>query len=504
MAETAVDPPPTTEAYVERLRAWHASIVADLDSRLRYQVEIVEKNLVSKEAGDSGAAAAAALEVSRVRSEDVAVLDELEETGREFTRELSKKVRGQLGEVVSRHAKIDVGLLNEMGIGEVIRSFRSVSPETTQQALSDFISGASNGDDFRLCLKAGADVNGLVEGQTSLIRSVCANHMEAFQMILEDGADLEAKAGKMVGNERNDESDDKSDDVIESDVIAGDTALTAASRLRRWAMVRSLVAEGANADALGGDGNKALQIACEAAEKELDTEADLPDSLCRLHYDPQNGDPAVRSAVSAALKDLLEKTSGVADLKVSARRYFSRESLVHFFAWHEFQELLLLSLSRGVDVDATDRADWTALMAVAARARPEFVKILVENGADVTKAVNESPTNTALHIAVSELERGKVPHTREESFISSVRTVVEILLDRGADVNTQNNFDETALHSAVQSVLWGVTEIVRFLVERGANLQVQDDEGNTPHDLAVMLSRSPELCTLLAPPTAAE
>eukprot|EP00969_Alexandrium_andersonii_P132142 5843392-Alexandrium_andersonii.AAC.1 len=70
-------------------------------------------------------------------------------------------MKAKLEEVVSRHIEIDVGSLYEMGIGEVIRAFQPISPETTQGALFDFVSGASNGDDFRLCLKAGADVNGL-------------------------------------------------------------------------------------------------------------------------------------------------------------------------------------------------------------------------------------------------------------------------------------------------------------------------------------------------------
>uniref|UniRef100_A0A0G4ICD6 Uncharacterized protein n=1 Tax=Chromera velia CCMP2878 TaxID=1169474 RepID=A0A0G4ICD6_9ALVE len=483
MAETAVDPPLTTEAYLERLKAVHASIVADLDSRLRHQVELVDKTLRAKEAREGSAVAAA--NVSRVLPEDVSVLDVFAETGREFTRELSRKVRGQLGEVVSRHVKIDVGLLYELGIGEAIRSFRPVSSGTTQQALSDFISGASNGDDFRLFLKAGADVNGLVEGQTALIRSVCANHAEAFQMILEDGADLEARGGVVGGDE--------------SDVVPGDTALTAACRLRRWGMVHSLVAEGANADAVGGDGKKALKIACEAAERELDTSADPRYSTARLQYDPQNGDPVVRSTVNEVLKDLLTKTSDLPDLKIVRRDGVEGGSLIHFFAWHEFEELLLPSLSWNVEIDAVDRLGYTALMYAALRARTDYVKILVENGADVNK-VNTYRDDTALVFAVA-WRRFQLPHTKEESFVSSVRTVVDILLGRGANLNVRGHFGRTALHTAV---VLNVIEDVRLLVEKGADLQVTDLAGQTPHELAVEYSRSPEMLALLVPPAAAE
>uniref|UniRef100_A0A0G4H073 Uncharacterized protein n=1 Tax=Chromera velia CCMP2878 TaxID=1169474 RepID=A0A0G4H073_9ALVE len=208
-------------------------------------------------------------------------------------------------------------------------------------------------------------------------------------MILSDHPDLEVRAGRVPKGT--------------AGVVEGDTVVIVACRLRRWPMVRSLIAEGANVDALGGDGKKALQVACQAADKELDKELDSEDGYprhrFRLFYNPQNGDPAVRSAVSAALKDLLKKTSDVADLKITYpdRNRFA-ESLVHFFSWHELEELLLLSLSRGLDVDAVTPAGWTALMLTVARARPEYVEILVENGADVTK-VNVS-NDTALLVAI--------------------------------------------------------------------------------------------------------
>uniref|UniRef100_A0A0G4I247 Uncharacterized protein n=1 Tax=Chromera velia CCMP2878 TaxID=1169474 RepID=A0A0G4I247_9ALVE len=485
MEETAVDSPPTIEAYLERLSALESSIVSDICSVFRSRVEIVEKTLRAKGESESAAAAAAPTDVPRVCPEDVSVLETLEGTGREF----SQNVKGQLGGGISRHVRIDVGYLYEQGIGDVIRDFQPVSPETTHRALADFVSGASGGDDFRLCLKAGTDVNGLVEGQTALIRAVCANHTEAFEMIFEDGADLEAKAGEVP-------------EGVEG-AFEGDTAVIVASRQGRWGMVRSLVAEGANVEAVGGKGKKALQVACEAAERQLDPVFDghLPNNPYRLHYDPQKGDLAVRSAVSEVLKDLLTMTSDVADLKISARNYFDEESLVHFFSWHEFEELLLLSLSRGVDIDAVDRWEWTALMNIARRSRPEYVQILLDNGADVNRQNDEE--NSALTIALRHIPvalRGVAVASTEESFVASVRTVLEILLDRGANVNTRNANSRTALHEAAQR---GVIEIVRFLIERGADLQVRDDQGHTPHDVAVRLERHPEVVALLVPPGAA-
>uniref|UniRef100_A0A0G4ICG8 Uncharacterized protein n=1 Tax=Chromera velia CCMP2878 TaxID=1169474 RepID=A0A0G4ICG8_9ALVE len=418
-------------------------MVADLDCGLRSQIDVIEATLRANEPADNSAAAAAAVAVPLVCSEDVAVLKALEEGGREF----SNKAKGQLGEVVSRHFKLDVGAFYEMGIGERIREFRAVSAETSQQALSDFVSGANNGDDLRLCLKAGADVNGFVNGQTALMKAVSMKNREAAQMILSDGADINAKQ------------------------VSGDTALTAACRKPQWEMVGFLVEEGADVDVVVEFENvKALQIACKAAEKQLDTRA---------------------------LKDLVTKTSELADLKISAREDFVAESLVHFFCWHEFEELLLLSLSWGVDIDAVDVDGSTALMIAAARSKPHYVKLLIENGADIHK--EDEFGDNALLYALPEGD-DLPPDPQEQSFISSPRTILDILLDRGVDINFRGSIGKTALHLAVD---WGVTEIVRFLVERGADLQVRNESGQTPHDLAVARSRSPEMVALLVPPLVA-
>uniref|UniRef100_A0A0G4FV45 Uncharacterized protein n=1 Tax=Chromera velia CCMP2878 TaxID=1169474 RepID=A0A0G4FV45_9ALVE len=376
---------------------------------------------------------------------------------------------------------MDVGYLYELGIGRKIRKYRPVSAEPTQQALSDFAYGASNGDDFRLCMKVGADLNGLVEGQTALMRAVSASHRESFHMILSDHPDLEVRAEEVPF-------------FIEGDyIVPGDTVLIAACRQGRWDMVRSLVAKGANVDAVGGDGKKALEVACEEAERQLDPK----NKPGRRYYDPQNGNPAVRSAVSDALKDLLTKTSDLADLVINARHHCDDESLVHFFAWHEFEELLLLSLAGGVDIDEGDGDGRTALMRVADRARPRYVQLLIDNGADVH--LEDDLGRTVLYFAVPKpgdsCDEIYLSRIRGESFISSVRTILEILLHHGVDVNGQEGPSESILHRAVD---WGVPEMVTFFVDTGADLEVEDRHGDTPYDLAVKLKRAPEIVARLA------
>mmetsp|Transcript_15981 Transcript_15981/g.32416 ORF Transcript_15981/g.32416 Transcript_15981/m.32416 type:complete len:370 (-) Transcript_15981:72-1181(-) len=364
-----------------------------------------------------------------------------------------------------------------MSIGGLIREFRAVSPEMCQKALSDFLNGTTNGDDLRLYVKAGADVNGLFEGQTALIRAICADNVEAFEMILSDGPNLEVKAGEVPAGTVG--------------VLVGDTAVIVACRLRQWGMVRSLVAEGANVDAVGRDGKKALQVACEAAEKQLDPDSQDsnpdfdPEDCLRQHYEPQQGDPVIRSAVSDALKDLLTLTSDVAGMKISARDECEDESLVSFFSWHEFEKLVLLSLSRGVDIDSVDASSYTALLNAASRVRPYYVSLLTENGADVNK-------QTAVPIFSTVLS----PVTEESRILSALK-VFEIMLDCGANPNVQDFVGDTVLREAVR--IGTIPSVVRFLVEKGADLTMQNNSAKTPHALAVELSRSAEIVALLMP-----
>uniref|UniRef100_A0A0G4I265 Uncharacterized protein n=1 Tax=Chromera velia CCMP2878 TaxID=1169474 RepID=A0A0G4I265_9ALVE len=273
-------------------------------------------------------------------------------------------------------------------------------------------------------------------------------------------------------------------------MVTGDTAVIVASRQRRWEMIRSLVAKGANVDIVGRDGKKALEVAYEAAGPQLDSVFPF-DNPFRLDYDLQNGDPAVRSAVSEALKDLLAKTSDVADLKISAQKDFEKESLAHFFSWYEFEELLLLSLSRGVDIDDFDEDRWTALMYSSARARPQYVQIILDNGANVNKSNGSyTPLTTAMLPAID----------RDETSIQSALEVCTILFDRGANVNSRVFQGDTVIHEVVRS---GVTEFVRLLVERGTDVQLTDRSGQTPHDLAVQRDSSTEIVALLTPPATA-
>uniref|UniRef100_A0A0G4F1M3 Uncharacterized protein n=1 Tax=Chromera velia CCMP2878 TaxID=1169474 RepID=A0A0G4F1M3_9ALVE len=452
---------PTANAYLERLDSLEVSLFASL----RQQFEIVRKTVKAKSAGSSHAADAAATAASApaslfMHSEDVVVIDELEEMGKEF----SKKVKEGCEKVVRRHIQIDVGYLIEVHLGHLIHDFRAVSAEPFQEALSDYLNGG-DGSDFRLCLQVGADVDGLEDGQAALMKAVLADHEEACRMLLDDGADLEVRAGELPPMNESEEEED----LILS-VAAGDTVLIAACRRRLWGKVRFLIAEGADVNAQDANGRKALQIACEAAERQFDPHvADRPEWLHDQEYDPEGVDPSLRLAVRAALKDLLLKTSEIDQITFmwpAENDLRNGETLVHFFMWHGFHDLFELAVSQGLSVDAQSHerdelADlaFTPLHLMAMARRPDAVEFLLSKGAnvDIRRGGGDFESDTPLHDAVSGSADGGDSQGR----------VVEILLEHGADLNAAGFEGYTAIHYAA---LFKNPNIVKLLLDRGAEL----------------------------------
>ncbi|KAG8225813.1 hypothetical protein J437_LFUL005620, partial [Ladona fulva] len=70
-------------------------------------------------------------------------------------------------------------------------------------------------------------------------------------------------------------------------------------------------------------------------------------------------------------------------------------------------------------------------------------------------------------------------------------TVVELLLDHGADINAINDAGDTSLHKAA---FIGREDLVLVLLGRGADVSVTNGEGLTPRQVG----RDPEVCKLLA------
>jgi ankyrin repeat protein len=118
---------------------------------------------------------------------------------------------------------------------------------------------------------------------------------------------------------------------------------------------------------------------------------------------------------------------------------------------------ILSRLQEGIDVNAVDSYQNTALMSATMTKVTGTVKFLLEKGADANQR-RASDGWSALILA---------------SFFG-FDEVVKVLLDAGADVNLANNYGETALFHATSR---GQEGCVALLLAHGADPQPKNDKG---------------------------
>lgn len=115
-------------------------------------------------------------------------------------------------------------------------------------------------------------------------------------------------------------------------------------------------------------------------------------------------------------------------------------------------------ISKGADVNDTDKNDTTALMVASSNGFAEVVKTLIDKKADVN-AFDENK-RTALMFAS----------------IKGHMEVAKILIDKKARVNAFDKNKRTALMMAASR---GYNEIVELLLEKGANVNAKDTNNYT-------------------------
>lgn len=129
----------------------------------------------------------------------------------------------------------------------------------------------------------------------------------------------------------------------------------------------------------------------------------------------------------------------------------------------------------------------SALLIAVTQARPDWVKALLDSGADINfqdipnKAGSDSAQkNTALHYALQ-----GYGNTNTDVF----RDIINILLSKGAGVNIPNEAGSPPLHFVpfidVVNIPTKRRETAELLIQHGADINQQDYMGNTLLHLAV-------------------
>lgn len=122
----------------------------------------------------------------------------------------------------------------------------------------------------------------------------------------------------------------------------------------------------------------------------------------------------------------------------------------------------------------------TALIRASRKGDTELMELLLAHGADM--ALKEKDGTTVIITAAAARRTGGLAGGRVPRELWKNVEAIRLMVDRGADINAQNERGETALH---QAVLGGHDEVVQGLLAMGARLDIQSTQGLNPLDAAL-------------------
>jgi len=301
-----------------------------------------------------------------------------------------------------------------------------------------------------LLIAKGANVNSRDNYQwTPLHLAAVRGHANMAEFLLSKGAQIEAKG------------------------FDGSTPLALALQQDNSEVVMLLVAKGANVNAKRNGGETPLMIAT--------NNSDLPLATALLDHgaDINTKDALENTALDHAFMRL-ELAYLVTSSSLSAATF--RKSLGLSGALLERahkevaevnahgRELALLLINRGTDVNVPlrkpnagkeDSVDvWTPLIVAALTGDAGVVELLIDKGADIN-ATNNSH-ETALHVAV----------------LNDHRDVAELILNKGANVNATSDSGRTPLHYV--AIDNDDKELATLLILKGADVNAVDKDGRSP------------------------
>jgi ankyrin repeat protein len=360
-------------------------------------------------------------------------------------------------------------------------------------------------------LKAGADPNSVsTEGETALMTVARTGVVEAAKVLLEHGAKVDAR-----------------------EEWHGQTALMWAVDEKHPAMVKELIAHGADVNAVSNINKWERQVTSEPRDKWLPlggltpllfaarqgcvdcakvlleggAKIDTTDpsgispvllAIINGHYDvagfllnkgadPNLADDTGRTALFSAV----DFNTMPADNRPAPKVIDNQMSSL---------ELIALLLDKGANVNAQlkkqqpyraklDRGDdtmlttgTTPLLRAAKAADIPAMRLLLAKGADPKLATRAGITPLMAAAGLGSKEEDATGRFKTEA---EAIEAIQLCLDAGVDINAANGQGQTALHAAA---LKGYDQVVQFLADHGANLSAKDKQGKTPLDAALGLA----------------
>ena len=360
-------------------------------------------------------------------------------------------------------------------------------------------------------LDAGADVESPnADGQTALMVVARGGYVDAARLLLKHGANVNA-----------------------TEQWRGQTALMWAAAQRQPAMVKELVARGADVNARSTINNWQRQVTAEPraiyrpaggwtpllyaaregcvecarilAEAGADLNLADPENISPLlmavindHYDlaaylikkganPNKWDLWGRAPLYAAVdlntiprggrpdRPSLDETTSLAVIQMLLDAGANPNAQLKLAP--PFRNI---GNDRGLDGMLTTGA--TPLLRASKALDAAAMRLLLAKGADITLANSRGMTPLMAAAGLGSVDADtRGIYTTEDVQQRSIEAL-KLLLAAGGDINQKDSRGLTPLHEAAR---WGWNDVVKFLVEHGADLHAKDNRGMTPVDSAM-------------------
>ena len=138
-----------------------------------------------------------------------------------------------------------------------------------------------------------------------------------------------------------------------------------------------------------------------------------------------------------------------------------KESPIHIAVQKQNKEIISILLKLGADINAEDYMKRTPLLFAVKNKDIDIINFLIENGVSIDPREESTYEEIPLHQAV----------------VDNEKSIVELLLKNGGNIEATCWFGNTALIKAVRK---GTVEMVQFLISCGADIEAENDNSLTP------------------------
>ncbi|MFN8395433.1 MAG: ankyrin repeat domain-containing protein [Bacteroidia bacterium] len=295
--------------------------------------------------------------------------------------------------------------------------------------------------------------------ENDLIRSSIVGDMEGAMSALGSGAKIECRDGN------------------------GRTPLLLACKMGHTPLVIVYLDRGASMASMDEEGANPLMMAAKGGHPEVvqvlltkapKLEAVDKNGMTALMLAAENGHTEVMGMLlEAGAKPVFTKQEDLEVAKTGSQQDNLNAKLLNAIQNHE-AEVALEMIAAGAKPDARSKRNIPALIMAAARKQAAVVAALLDKGADAdiraTDAEKGIEQITALHVAST---NGHIE-------------ILQLLLERGAEVNAQDKSGLTPLMAASEL---GNTVAVILLIDKGADVNLQDYDGLSPLMLSAYTSQ---------------